>query len=132
MLAYDEFVPQVKEAVSKINQAAAEDENLLMYVCEEVADRISVYLNLPAENTKFDVRLVKIAARIASSIFTQTLTNVEGNGDDTEIKSISDNGQSITYGNKTKNYLATVADGELFGGFAELLKPYRRIHVVSR
>ena len=131
MLAYDEFVAQTKEAVGKINQTALEDENLTMLVCEEVADRISLYLNLPSENPQFDNRIVKVAARIVSGIFTQTKSNISGSNDDTEVKSISDNGQSITYGDKTKNYLATATDGELFGGCAELLKPFRRVHVVS-
>lgn len=132
MLAYDEFVAQTKESVVKINQTAKDEETLTQFVCEEVADRISLYLNLPAENTQFDNRLVKVAARIVSGIFAQTMANVSGTNDDTEVKSISDNGQSITYGSKTKNYLATASDGELFGGCAELLKPFRRVHVVSR
>lgn len=132
MLTYDEFVAQTKESVIKINQATAEEETLTQFACEEVADRISLYLNLPAENTRFDNRLVKVAARIVSGVFAQTKANVSGDNDDTEIKSISDNGQSITYGDKTKNYLATASDGELFGGCAELLKPFRRVHVVSR
>ena len=134
MYAYDTFTLEVTNATKEINHAAAEDETLLKSVCEEITDRISLYLNLPANtNAKcFDRRLVRIAARIVSGIFTQTQANIEGDNDDTEVKSLSDNGQSITYGTKTKNYLASATDGELFGGFAELLKPFRRVHVVSR
>ncbi len=70
-------------------------------------------------------------ARIASGMFNQTNANVEGGDADIAIHSISDNGQSISYSDKVKNYLATSEDGELFGGFAKLLAPYRRINVVS-
>ena len=134
MFTYDEFTTKVVEATKEVNQATADDENLLEVVCEEISDRLSLYLNLPADRAVkcFDGRLVRVAARIVSGIFTQTKANIDGNGVDTEVKSISDNGQSITYGESTKNYLATATDGELFGGCAELLKPFRRVHVVSR
>lgn len=131
MLDREEFLVELFEATCAINEEAISYEDTLRYVVEEVADRISIYLNLGC-NELFDKRLVKIAARIANGIFTQTNANISGENNDTEIKSISDNGQSITYGDKARNYLATATDGELFGGFAELLKPYRRINVVSR
>ncbi|MBR2587009.1 hypothetical protein IKE71_01385 [Candidatus Saccharibacteria bacterium] len=133
MYTYDEFAVEVMNATKEINHAAAEDENLLKSVVDEVIARISLYLNLPTDKAAkcFDGRIARVAARIVSGVFAQTTTTIEGDVDDTEVKSLSDNGQSVTYGDKTKNYLATVSDGELFGGFAELLKPYRKIHVVS-
>lgn len=134
MLTYDEFIEQLKDAVNDINPATAEAEELTQIICAEVADRISLYLNLQADkegNTYFDSRIVRVAARIVSGMFTKTQAEIAGDGEDAEVKSISDNGQSISYGDKTKNYLATVTDGELFGGFADLLKPYRRINVIS-
>lgn len=134
MLNYDDFVKSMAEKVGIINRDSANDAGLLKYVCEEVADRLSIYLNLrPNENNvfEFDERLVRIGARIVSGIFTQTKTNITGTSVDTTIKSISDNGQSVSYGDSTRNYLATASDGELFNGCVELLKPYRRAHVVS-
>ena len=50
---------------------------------------------------------------------------------DQAISSVSDNGQSVSYSNEVKNYLASTEDNELFAGFAKLLAPYRRINVVS-
>ena len=134
MLNYDDFIEAMAEKVGIINQDSTNDADLLKYVCEEVADRLSIYLNLrPNEEDifEFDKRLVRIGARIVSGIFTQTKANIAGTSVDTTIKSISDNGQSISYGDSTRNYLATASDGELFGGCIELLKPYRRAHVVS-
>ena len=132
MLTRTQFISAAIEATKIINEAAAAatEEGLVNYVCEEVTDRLSLYLNF-TDTDLFDDRIVKVAARIASGIFTQTKTNISGETDATQIKSISDNGQSVTYGDSTKNYLATVTDGELFGGCAELLKPYRKVHVVS-
>ena len=137
MLVYDDYVEALEVAVKKINQAAAEtaQAELLTYTCEEVADRISLYLNLqPNEDGifEFDERLVSIGARIVSGVFTQSKTNIAGTSVDSQITSVSDNGQSISFGDATRNYLATVADGELFSGCAELLKPFRSFNVVSR
>lgn len=133
MISKDEFIDELIEATKTINQASSvegEDE-LVDYVCREITDRLSLYLNLP-EPEVFDERLVRVGARLSSGVFTQTKSNIAGVSADTDIKSLSDNGQSITFGDSAKNYLATVSDGELFSGCAELLKPYRRIHVVSR
>lgn len=133
MISKDEFIDELIEATKTINQASSvegEDE-LVDYVCREITDRLSLYLNLPKPEV-FDERLVRIGARLSSGVFTQTKSNIAGISADTDIKSLSDNGQSITFGDSAKNYLATVSDGELFSGCAELLKPYRRIHVVSR
>ena len=132
MISKDEFIDELIEATKTINQASSvegEDE-LVDYVCREITDRLSLYLNLPKPEV-FDERLVRVGARLSSGVFTQTKSNIAGVSADTDIKSLSDNGQSITFGDSAKNYLATVSDGELFGGCAELLKPYRRIHVVS-
>ena len=133
MLSKDDFIEQLIESTKTINQASNEDEDLELveYVCQEITDRLSLYLNLRKPEV-FDERLVRVGARLCSGVFTQTKTNIAGISADTDIKSLSDNGQSITFGDSAKNYLATVSDGELFSGCAELLKPYRRIHVVSR
>lgn len=126
-----EFITKVTEAVKVINKTVPEgDDTLLDFVVEEVVDRVLIYLNYAAD-AEIDARLTKVVARIASGIFNQTNTNVDNAGTETAVSSISDNGQSISYSDKTKNYLASTEDGELFGGFAKLLAPYRRINVVS-
>jgi hypothetical protein len=123
-----DFIEKVEQAVKVINKTAADDE-LLRFVVEEVVDRALIYLNYGGSD-KIDERLVKIVARIASGIFNQTNANVNSTGAEMAVSSMSDNGQSISYADKTKNYLASAEDGELFGGFAKLLAPYRRINVV--
>lgn len=125
-----EFITKVTEAVKVINKTVPEDDTLLDFVVEEVVDRVLIYLNYAAD-AEIDARLTKVVARIASGIFNQTNANVDNAGTETAVSSISDNGQSISYSDKTKNYLASTEDGELFGGFVKLLAPYRRINVVS-
>jgi ABC-type uncharacterized transport system substrate-binding protein len=116
----------IKENVKVINEKAKDDDELLTYVTEEVVDRVLIYLN----DSKLHPRLNKIVARIVSGIFNQTAATTDGSYD-TSVRSISDNGQSITYSVAVKNYLASSKDGELFGGFAELLAPHRKANVIS-
>ena len=127
-MTIDDFIEAVKEAVKVINQTAT-DDTLLQFVVEEIVDRVLIYLNYGVDD-EIDERLTKVVARIASGIFNQTMANVNNAGTESAVSSMTDNGQSISYANQTKNYLASVEDGELFGGFAKLLAPYRRINVV--
>lgn len=130
LLEREIFISEVAESVKMINRTIDDDE-LLRFVTEEVVDRVSLYLNYRADD-KFDPRLVKIVAKVASSSFKETNNNLENSEAETAIKSMSDNGQSISYGDATRNYLATAADGELFSGFTKLLQPYRRIRGISK
>ena len=64
-------------------------------------------------------------------IFNQTTNSKTSTESDQAISSVSDNGQSVSFSNEIKNYLATTEDNELFAGFSKLLARYRRINVVS-
>lgn len=123
------FINEVIAQVRVINRTLNDDE-LLRFVVEEVVERTALYLRY-SDDDKFDARLARVLARVASSIFNKTNRNLENAEPDIEIRSISDNGQSVTFGNTTRNYLATVDDRELFEGFTALLRPYRRIRGIS-
>lgn len=115
--------------VKQINDAAsdADYDGILDFSVDEVADRVLLYLNradLP-EATE------RIVARIVSGIFNQTVNTASSTSADAAISSMSDNGQSISFSNEVKNYLATTEDNELFAGFSKLLARYRRINVVA-
>jgi hypothetical protein len=124
-----DFIEDVKAAVKVINHTV-EDGDLLNFVVAEVVDRVTLYLNVQPED-EIDARLVRVVARTASGVFNQTNATVESGEADTAITSVSDNGQSVHYSDKVRNYLASSDDGELFGGFAKLLARYRRVNVVS-
>ena len=134
-MSREDFIEEVAKVVKIYNHTIEDDDEtkaLLDEVVEEVVDRVSLYLNMQPEH-EFDARLVRVVARIVSGIFNQTNANVENTGGpEMAISSISDNGQSISYSSdKVRTYLSTVEDDELFSGFANLLKVYRRINVVS-
>lgn len=124
----DDQKTTIKGYVSTINTGIVSGDNdLLDFVLDEVVDRVLLYLN----ETALDTRLERIIARVVVSVYNQTNNNKEGSGVENSITSISDNGQSITYSKEVKNYLATADDGALFGGFSALLAPYRRVNVAS-
>lgn len=124
-----EQLDRIKGYVKVIDDAASEasSDTLLEYCINEVCDRVLLYLN----DTTLDEALERVVARIVSGIFNQTTNSKTSTESDQAISSVSDNGQSVSYSNEVKNYLATADDNELFAGFAKLLARYRRINVVS-
>ena len=124
-----EQLDRIKGYVKVIDDAAsdASANALLEYCINEVYDRILLYLN----DTTLDEALERVVARIVSGIFNQTTNSKTSTESDQAISSVSDNGQSVSFSNEVKNYLATTEDNELFAGFSKLLARYRRINVVS-
>lgn len=134
MLDKDQFISKLKEKLIVVNIAAdnADDNALVDFLAYEMADRLSLYLNLDTTNKlQYDERLVSISVRVVSSLLQEAKDKVAGSNTETKIQSISDNGQTITFSNTAKNYITTAPDSELFGGVANILKPYRRCNVVS-
>lgn len=119
---------RIKNYVKAINKTvASEDEALLDAVLGEVADRVMLYLN----DTKIDSKLEHVIARIASGVFNQSRTESTSGAPTMAISSVSDNGQSVSYSSEVQRYLTSATDQELFTGFEQLLKRYRRINVVA-
>lgn len=125
----EEQKTRIEGYVKKINEAAAlsENEEVLDFSIEEVGDRVLLYLN----RTDLPEATERIVARIVSGIFNQTVNTISSTSADAAISSMSDNGQSVSFSNEVKNYLATTEDNELFAGFSKLLARYRRINVVA-
>nr|DAM36292.1 MAG TPA: tail connector protein [Caudoviricetes sp.] len=131
MLDKDQFISKLKEKLKVVN-SINENNDLVDFLSLEMADRLSLYLNLDTTNKlQYDERLVSISVRVVSSLLQEAKDKVAGSNTETKIQSISDNGQTITFSNIAKNYIVTASDNELFGGVANILKPYRRCNVVS-
>ena len=131
MLDKDQFISKLKEKLKVVN-SINENNDLVDFLSLEMADRLSLYLNLDTTNKlQYDERLVSISVRVVSSLLQEAKDKVAGSNTETKIQSISDNGQTITFSNIAKNYIVTASDNELFGGAANILKPYRRCNVVS-
>ena len=124
-----EQLDRIKGYVKVIDEVAsdASANALLEYCINEIYDRVLLYLN----DTTLDEALERVVARIVSGIFNQTTNSKSSTESDSAISSVSDNGQSVSFANEVKNYLATTEDNELFAGFSKLLARYRRINVVS-
>ena len=116
---------RIKEYAKLLNDKIV-DGDLLDFVTLEVKDRVLVYLN----DDELDAKLERIVARIVSGIFAESSNNSSGDLAH-DIKSISDNGQTISYSDQVKSYLISKDDEELFSGFSKLLAPYRRVNVAS-
>lgn len=124
----DDQKTRIKGYVKKINVTASDGGNadILDFSIDEVADRVLLYLN----REELPEAIERIVARIVSGIFNQTINTASSTSADSAISSLSDNGQSISFSNEVKNYLATAEDNELFAGYSKLLAPYRRVNVV--
>ena len=134
MLDKDQFISKLKEKLKAINVTvnSADSNALVDFLALEMADRLSLYLNLTNDNKpRYDERLVSISVRIVSSLVQEAKDKLSGSSTESKIQSISDNGQTITFSNIAKNYITTASDSELFEGVANILKSYRRIRVFS-
>lgn len=119
----EERKAQIKQYARTLNSniPEAEDETL-DFVLDEIIDRVMIYLNAGTINTKLD----RILARILSGVFNKAKAEADNAGGiEREVKSMSDNGQSVTFGDEAKNYLANTNDEALFSGFENLLMRYR-------
>ena len=115
---------QIEQYAKLLNSNIPEPGNpTLDFVVDEVADRVMIYLNADSINPVLN----RVLARIVVGIYNKsTAEQTATGGAEREIKQISDNGQSVTYGDEAKNYLASATDEDIFSGFEVILKRYRR------
>lgn len=102
------------------------DSELIEFTIDETLDRVILYLN----NDNLPSTLERIIAKVINTGLKRCKKDMENEDVDHAIKSISDNGQSITYDNEITKYFSTASDEELFSGFTPILNRYRRIKVV--
>lgn len=130
MLDKDQFISELKKKLKLVNPSV-ENGELVDFMALEMADRLSLYLNLDTDNPSYDERLVSIATRVSNNLIQEVKDKVIGADVMSKVQSVSDNGQTVNFTNITKNYVTTALDSELFEGVANILKPYRRCNVVS-
>ena len=127
----DEIKGYLRLINKNIDETDQDNEGLITFVIEEVADRVTLYLNCNTVPRK----LYRIIANIVNTGLTRCLKSLEMTKEgamdvDRAISSVSDNGQSISYANEVTRYFTTASDEELFTGFTALLSRYRRVKVV--
>ncbi len=123
----DEIIAKIKDYLHIINPSVDTTTDLVDFVIREVLDRVQLYLN----SDTIPTRLERILANIVNTGLVKANASITNGGDvDQAVKSISDNGQSITYADGVKQYFVNTTDDELFSGFTALLSRYRRVKVV--
>lgn len=128
----EEQIERIRKYLANINPRITEIEfqnkGLIDFVISEVIDRVSLYLN----RDTVPIRVERIIANIVNTNLGKVLAMI--NTDDgvapKEIKTISDNGQSITYDTEVRRYFASSRDEAILSGFTSLLARYRRVRVV--
>lgn len=115
---------QIEQYAKTLNANIPEPgDATLDFLVDEVADRVMIYLNANDVNPVLN----RVLARIVVGIYNKAEAEMNTTGGaEREIKQISDNGQSVTYGDEAKNYLASATDEDIFSGFEAILKRYRR------
>lgn len=147
----EDIIARIKGYVLVISPELV-DDNYLDFVIEEVVDRALLYMNraqLVAGYKRFTgnnstyyssdyyvdatgtdqpilpipTELERPLARIVVGSYKTVADSVSN--DTTAIKSIQDNGQSITYGDNVASYLSSKEDSDIFSSITKLLDKFR-------
>ena len=145
----DDIVLRIKEYVMTINPELVDDK-YLDYIIEEVVDRALLYMNRAQLIVGYErflsndyyhgdyyiditgtdqpilpipLELERPLARIVIGSYKTVADNVEA--DTTNVKSIQDNGQSITYGENVVSYLSSKDDSDVFSSIVKILDKFR-------
>lgn len=121
----EEQIKRIKEYVQLLKLEIEQDEEFDFNVRETI-DRILNYTNRKELPTKLE----RITAKIIVNIY-KKLENEEENGEEKEIASISDNGQSVSFSDKVKTYMINSLDADLFFGFTEQINRFVKAKVVG-
>lgn len=123
---------------------------LLDFTIADVVDRALIYMNRMQLVVRYEEDLlsypdlsndfwdyydfpipVELYRVLASVSLLSYKTNTAKAESKREVKSISDNGQSITYGDQMMSYLADGNDSEIFSGATSLMNKFRLAKVVA-
>lgn len=128
----EEIIGRIKDYALVIKSDLSDNESLLDFVVKDVVNRAMAFMNrvqlkaaYEEDNTKpspIPEELETVLASIVVSCFKNT-TNLN-TAEVGAIKSISDNGQSISYSEQVTNFLTSTGDSEIFSGSEKLLRRY--------
>lgn len=149
----DEVIQRIKDYVRVVN-SSLNDDDFLDFVVRDVVDRALVYMNrqqlvyqyekdlvsYPIDDSNYDyfwghyeLPIPKAIERSLATSVTGVFNSVKRSVENTEggsIKSINDNGQSITYSEKVTEFLAS-SDEAIFNNIKEVLDRYKLITVIK-
>jgi hypothetical protein len=144
----DAIIARIKEYALKLNSALSNNSDLFEFVINDVVDRALAFTNrdqlvyqyekdlisYPTSNTLYNdfwacyelpipARLERLLAGTVVGVY-RNIKYQDENGSTGAVKSISDNGQSISYSEQIANFLNSSDDAEIFSGSVKLLERY--------
>ena len=143
----EDVIERITEYVVALD-STLEDHALLDFAVRDVVDRTLMYTNrqqlvpqyerdllvydaddLAWETYEFPIP-AQLERALASVVTGYIQTATAKASSQKEVKSVSDNGQSITYGESMKSFFASTSDTEIFSGTTALLNRFRLGKVV--
>lgn len=134
----DEIIAKIKSYVLLLD-STIEDDDLLDFLIAETVDRALIYMNRiqliedyesgDSETSPLPEALERAMARAVVSVYKTAQAQFEGVK---ETRSVSDNGQSVTFDTTLKSYYLSLGDSEVFGNIKSILDKFRIATVVSR
>ena len=143
----DAIIARIKEIALIIN-SELKDDSFLDYVVGSVVDRALIYTNRiqlihsyewhleHPEDEELDHEHVAVPIpaqleRVLAQVVVELHKSIQTRSTATTgaVKSISDNGQSISYSDNMASFLASSGDAEIFSGSLELLNKFRLANV---
>lgn len=115
----------IKEYAIKLDNSIVAGD-FLDLVTDLTVDRVLLYLN----ETELDTRLDRVVAQVVTSNYHAIKGRTGGVETSTGVSRVEDNGQAITFKESAVKHFSASDEG-IFGGFASLLAPYRRVHVIT-
>lgn len=122
----DDQKTRVKEYISVLN-SNIDPGMLLDLVLDTVVDRVLLYLN----ETTIAPNLERVIAQVVVNAYQKAVADRTATSSDQDISSVTDNGQTVSFRDSAKRYMATSSDQELFTGFTALLNSYRRPQTIK-
>jgi hypothetical protein len=133
----EEIITKIKEYVMLLD-STIEDDDLLDFIIAETVDRALIYMNRvqliadyesgESEVSPLPEALERAIARAVLSVYKTANSQFEGIK---EAKSVSDNGQSVTFETTLKSYYLSLGDSEVFGDIRTVLDKFRIATVVN-
>lgn len=130
--AYLDFIVNsvVDRALNYTNRAQLVDryEYLLFhagYTPEEILENTNYEGQIFGHDCPIPPQMERILATVVNNVYADIKVNTR------EVKSMDDNGQSVTFGSDIATTLATATDREIFLGVAEQLDNFKMISVIE-
>jgi hypothetical protein len=134
----DDIIGRIKEYALVFN-SNLEEGDLLDLIVEEIVDRVLIYTNRQQFVAGYEEDIVDITveedeyiypiplvlekpiARVVVQVYRTFDDNLEGK----DVKSIKDQGQSITFSDEVQSYLSDKSDTEIFMSIKSMLDKFR-------